>query len=38
MAREERTGGGMYFLLDSNNQTVARGMLRSPEADPALQV
>lgn len=38
MAREERTGGGMYFLLDSNNQTVARGMLRSPEDDPALQV
>lgn len=38
MAREERTGGGMYFLLDSNNQTVARGMLRSPEDDPTLQV
>ena len=38
MAREERNGGGMYFLLDSNNQTVARGMLRGPEEDMALQI
>lgn len=38
MAREERKSGGMYFLLDSNNQTVARGMLRGAEDDPVLQV
>lgn len=39
MARDDRKkSGGMYFLLDSNNQTVARGVLRGPEDDPTLQV